>query len=155
MNEPVQELYSLLIPLSEKRLLVPRACVAEVVGFSGPEPMNSDQPWCLGGIRWNGRLVPVVSFEGCCGDSIPETSRRSRIVIFYAAGGDMPGGCFAIVSQGFPQLVRVSPGVLSTEPDDKRNKNAPVLCQLRMINEHPLVPDLDKLEKMIVTAVIA
>jgi len=34
MSAESEELYSLLVPLSEDRLIVPRACVAEVVRFS-------------------------------------------------------------------------------------------------------------------------
>ena len=153
MSETGKELYSLLIPLAERRLLVPRACVAEVVGFSAPEGNGSDFTWYLGGMLWDGRLVPTISFEGCCGDRIPEAGRRSRVVIFHATGSALPGRFFGIVSQGFPQLVRVNPGVLSTEPDVKKNDDLPILCQLRMVNEYPLVPDLEKLEEMIHDAV--
>ena len=152
MSETGKELYSLLIPLAERRLLVPRACVAEVVGFSAVEVNGSDFAWYLGGMRWDGRLVPTIFFEGCCGDQIPETGRRSRIVIFHATGGAFPGRFFGIVSQGFPQLVRVNPGVLSTEPDEKKNADLPILCKLRMVNEYPLIPDLERLEEMIVDA---
>lgn len=152
MSETGQELYSLLIPLAEMRLLVPRACVAEVVGFSVPEGNGSDRAWYLGNTRWDGRLVPTVSFEGCCGDQVPEAGRRSRVVIFHATGSALPGRFFGIVSQGFPQLVRVNPGVLRKEPDEKKNADLPILCQLRMVNEYPMVPDLEKLEAMIVDA---
>ena len=34
MSAETEELYSLLVPLSEDRLIVPRACVAEVVRYS-------------------------------------------------------------------------------------------------------------------------
>ena len=37
MSAENEELYSLLIPLAEDRLIVPRACVAEVVRFTAPE----------------------------------------------------------------------------------------------------------------------
>ncbi len=37
MTAAAEELYSLLVPLSEDRLIVPRACVAEVVRFSKSE----------------------------------------------------------------------------------------------------------------------
>ena len=56
---------------------------------------------------------------------------------------------FALVSQGFPQLVRVSSDVV--RPDNSRvfAERAPVICQIRMVNETPLVPDLQRLEEMI------
>jgi len=149
MSEAEQELYSLLIPLAEERLLVPRACVAEVVDFADPEGEAPNVPWHLGEIRWDGRLVPAISFEGCCGGQVPVAGRRSRLVIFHATTDKLPGRFFAVLSQGFPQLVRVSPGVLSTEHGRDSDAQVPVLCRLRMVNEHPLIPDLERLEAMV------
>ena len=41
MNDDLaHELYSLLIPLAQERLIVPRACVAEVVTWQAPEKME-------------------------------------------------------------------------------------------------------------------
>ena len=48
MSERIAEVYSLLIPLADSRLLVPRACVAEVIGYQSPSPMESAPPWYLG-----------------------------------------------------------------------------------------------------------
>ena len=80
---------------------------------------------------------------------IPLTNNRSRIVVFHALAGRAESGYIAIVSQGFPQLVRVSNDVV--RPDNSRSfpERTPVLCQVRMLNETPLVPDLDRLEAMI------
>lgn len=149
MAERVTEIYSLLIPLSDGRLIVPRACVAEVTGFHPPSEMAGAPPWYIGTVSWNGRQIPVVSFEGACGQSIPPASGRTRIVVFHCLGSKVEGGYFGIVSQGFPQLVRVSSDVV--RPDDSRvfPERAPVICQVRMVNEAPLVPDLERLEEMI------
>jgi chemosensory pili system protein ChpC len=45
--------------------------------------------------------------------------------------------------------VRVSSAVIA--PDNSRvfGERVPVLCQVRMINELPLVPDIERLEEMI------
>ena len=149
MAERVTEIYSLLVPLVDGRLIIPRACVAEVVGFQTPSEMTGAPPWYIGTVPWNGKAVPLVSFEGACGQMIPPASGRTRIVILHALGTRVEGGNFAIVSQGFPQLVRVSNDVV--RPDNSRvfPDRAPVICQVRMINETPLVPDLERLEEMI------
>ena len=63
MSAAAEELYSLLVPLSEDRLIVPRACVAEVVRFSKPDHEAGAHNWMLGTVSWNGRELPVVSFE--------------------------------------------------------------------------------------------
>jgi chemosensory pili system protein ChpC len=149
MSERIAEVYSLLIPLAESRLLVPRACVAEVVGYQVPAPMEGAPPWYLGLVNWNARSLPLVSFEGACGLTIPPAGGRSRVVVFHALGGHIEVGYFGIVSQGFPQLVRVSNDVV--RPDNSRSfpERVPVLCQVRMLNETPLLPDLERLELMI------
>src|SRR6185295_9830930 len=149
MAERVTEIYSLLIPLVDGRLIIPRACVAEVIGFVTPSEMTGAPPWYVGTVPWNGRQVPLVSFEGACGNNIPPASGRTRIVVFPCMGTRVDAGYFGIVSQGFPQLVRVSSDVV--RPDNSRvfAERAPVICQIRMVNESPLVPDLERLEEMI------
>jgi chemosensory pili system protein ChpC len=150
MTVAVEELYSLLIPLAEDRLIVPRACVAEVVRFTRPEEREGSRDWMLGMISWNGRELPVVAYEGTIGKELPETSGRTRIVVFYASGGRVPGGYFGVLTQGFPQLVRVNRDVIRLDStSDGWNDDAPVLCRVKMINEYPLIPDLEKLEAQI------
>ena len=137
MAERVTEIYSLLVPITDGRLIIPRACVAEVVGFQVPSEMTGAPPWYVG------------TFEGACGQMSPPASGRTRIVIFHALGTRVEGGNFGIVSQGFPQLVRVSSDVV--RPDNSRvfPDRAPIICQVRMVNETPMVPDLERLEEMI------
>ena len=149
MSAAAEELYSLLVPLSEDRLIVPRACVAEVVRFSQPEQEAGTEAWMLGSVNWNGRPLPVVSFEGALGNDIPATTGRTRIVVFYASTGKLKTGYFGILTQGFPQLVRVNREVLKLESTEGWPEDAPVLCRVRMINEYPLIPNLEQLEAML------
>jgi len=149
MSAVADELYSLLVPLSDDRLIVPRACVAEVVRFSTPEAIEGAHTWMLGTVNWNGRPLPVVSFEGALGKDIPAATGRTRIVVFYGSTGVLKNGYFGVLTQGFPQLVRVNKDVLKLDAKDGWPEQAPVLCRVRMINEFPLIPDLDRLESML------
>jgi len=149
VSTAAEELYSLLVPLSGDRLIVPRACVAEVVRFSTPEHDAGADDWMLGNVNWNGRPLPVVSFEGALGNDVPVATGRTRIVVFYASTGQLKTGYFGVLTQGFPQLVRVNKDVLKLEAKDGWPDDAPVLCRVRMINEFPLIPDLEKLESML------
>ena len=149
MTEAEEELYSLLVPLVGDRLIVPRACVAEVVRFSRPEGGENAQSWLSGTISWNGRELPVVSFEGTLGKDVPAVTGRTRVVVFLASTGQLKTGYFGVLTQGFPQLVRVNRDVLKLEATDGWPDEAPVLCRVKMINEFPLIPDLEKLELML------
>ena len=149
MSESSEELYSLLVPLAEERLIIPRACVAEVVRFSKPEQEAGAHEWMMGTVNWNGRALPVVSFEGVLGKDKPVATGRTRIVVFYAASGQLKSGYFGVLTQGFPQLVRVNEDVLQLHTTEGWPDDAPVLCRVKMINEFPLIPDLEKLEAML------
>ncbi|MFT3907169.1 MAG: chemotaxis protein CheW [Steroidobacteraceae bacterium] len=143
------EVYCLLIPLAEGRLIVPRACVAEVIGMQMLTQMAGAPPWYLGLANWNARQIPVVSFEGTCGQAIPAITNRSRIVMLHAIGMRLNGGVFGVVAQGFPQLVRLSMDVVHPELAQPLPERAPIISRLRMLNETPLVPDLERLEQMV------
>lgn len=149
MSAEETELYSLLVPLSEDRLIVPRASVVEVVRFSTPDHEAGAHDWMLGTVNWNGRQLPVVSFEGALGKDVPATTGRTRIVVFYAITGQLKTGFFGVLTQGFPQLVRVNKDVLKLHTTDGWPDDAPVLCRVKMINEFPLIPDLERLEAML------
>jgi chemosensory pili system protein ChpC len=139
----------LLVPLAEDRLIVPRACVAEVVRYSKPEREDGAHDWMLGLVDWNGRRLPVVSFEGMLGKDVPATTGRTRVVVFYASTGQLKTGYFGILTQGFPQLVRVNRDVLKLHTTEGWIDMAPVLCRVKMINEFPLIPDFEKLEAIL------
>lgn len=143
------ELYSLLIPLAQERLIVPRACVAEVVTWQAPEAVEGTPPWYLGTIHWSGRPVPIISFEALCGENYPAPGSRTRIVVFVALSNQLSCGYFGVITQGFPQLVRVNPDVVKADPSRTFTERGPVLCQVRMLNESPLIPDFDCIEQMI------
>jgi len=149
MSDLRDELYSLLVPLAGERLIVPRACVAEVIGYQTPIAMTNAPPWYAGLVGWSGRNVPVVSFEGAFGQPLPSVSTRTRIVIFHANINVLQAGYFGMLTQGFPQLVRVNADVVRPDPSRSFPERSPVICQVRMVNETPLIPDLQRLEQMI------
>lgn len=149
MSEAGGEIYSLLVPLANGRLLLPRACVAEITGYQSPASMAGAPPWYLGLVQWNGRQIPLVSFEGLCRQSTPVVSARSRLVVLHALGERVDAGAYAIVAQGFPQLVRVNAEVIRPDPAYAVPESDPVICRVRMLNETPWIPDLDRLEILI------
>ena len=86
MVERISEIYSLLVPLLDGRLIIPRSCVAEVVGFQTPSEMPGAPPWYLGMFAWGSRQIPLISFEGACGQTIPPLTGRTRVVVLFALG---------------------------------------------------------------------
>lgn len=147
------EVYGLLIPLRGERLLVPRMCVAEVIPSAEAEfAREPGSPnWLLGSVDWNGRRLPVISFEvGNLDESQTlSTASRARIVVFHAITKKLKPGYYGVLTQSFPQLVRVGRDGMSID-SDKAVPNSPLLlCRVRMNQESPLIPDIENLEAMI------
>jgi chemosensory pili system protein ChpC len=142
------EIYGLMVPLEKDKLLIPRGCVAEVVGYQTPQEMTGAPPWHLGMIKWNDRHVPLVSFEGCTGAEVAPPTQRSRVVIVHAVTEKLPGA-IGILSQGFPKLVRISPEFVKLDAQHSFAVDSPIACQIQLLDETPVVPDLDRLEEMV------
>jgi chemosensory pili system protein ChpC len=151
MGAEPKELYSLLIPLRTERLLVPRMCVAEVIAFADAARSRDDAApdWYLGATEWNNRRLPVVSFDGPRGEERKSKRARARVVVFHALTQELKGGYYGILTQGFPQLVRVNADVLGVDSGQPLPEGLPALCRARMIHEYPLIPDLERIEQMI------
>jgi chemosensory pili system protein ChpC len=150
MAEDKDLLHSMLVPLVGRRLILPRACVAEVIGLGRFRLREEEPDWLLGDVGWSDRNVPLLSFEAACGDPVPEISGRSRAVIVRTVTGKLGRSGMAILCQGLPQLVRLAEDVVQLDDSAPGNGNhpgdAPVLCRLKVLNETPLVPDLERLE---------
>ena len=156
MTEQIREVYSLLIPIAGAKLMVPRTAVREVLGYSPPRDCPEDAPeWFLGMVGWEDDRAPLVSLEAALGRGVPETGRRTRITYLHALQGKLNPPVIALLTQGYPYLVRVTEGVLSTFDEPDFPDDAPILTQMKMANERPLVPDLDRLEDWLIDLVPA
>jgi chemosensory pili system protein ChpC len=149
MGRQVEELYSLLIPLHQGRLIVPRSCVAEVIRYMEPEERPNGPSWFRGHVPWNELQVPVVRVEDLCGLEPVPPGGRTRLAIFNCVSDALPAGFFGVLTEGFPQLVRVNRDVMEPHDEHAWPDDGPIICQIRMINEYPLIPDLERIEILI------
>jgi chemosensory pili system protein ChpC len=149
MNQSVEELYSLLVPLHQGRLIVPRSCVAEVVRYSPPEERPDAPAWFRGFVPWGNVQIPVIRVEELCGLEPAPHGGRTRLAIFNCVSDALPDRYFGVLTEGFPQLVRVNRDVMEPYDEHAWPDDGPIICQIRMINEYPLIPDIERLEVLI------
>ena len=125
---------------------MPRACVAEVITWQAPEKMEGTPPWYLGHDSLERRPVPVISFEAAVRSAPPPPGTRTRIVDFRGAEQPDHRRLFRRDHAGLPAARARQPrrGEVRSEPQLPRR--GPVLCQVRMLNESPLIPDFEHLE---------
>jgi len=145
----IDEIYCQLVPLRQLRLIVPRICIAEVIRYVPPQRQGPQPGWFRGLVPWTTLRVPVISFEELCGREAGEPGGRTRIAIVNAVSGKLETGYYGILTEGFPQLVRVNHGVMKPDERQAWPADGPVVCQIRMINEYPLIPDLPCIEEML------
>ncbi len=147
------EVYSLMIPTVLGNILLPNSSVAEIVPFSNVELFEgqSDMPdWFLGHLLWRGKNIPLISVDLISGASDPEANKRSRVAVAHTLNANRELPYIAIVVQGIPRLSHVSSDnikCLETEdlPDSER-------MRVSVDNVNASIPDLDKLEAMILAA---
>lgn len=152
MANTIEEVYSLLIPFAGGKLILPRLSVAEVTGYVRPKPVPNAPVWLLGLMSWQDQQIPLVSFEGLCGRKVPERANRTRIAVTHAINDQLEPPVFAIMTQGYPYLVRVNSAVLSIESENEFTSGEPVITRVRMANERPFIPDLEAIEQKLVEA---
>jgi len=110
------EIYCLLMPLTNIRMLLPNAAIGEIIVHRGALASCAGPRWLLGLLNWREQAVPVVAYEGLVGGQLPPAdAHRLRIAIIHlpTEDGTQPIG---IVLQGYPTLIKIEPGVLKTKP---------------------------------------
>lgn len=150
MAESIEEVYSLLIPIAGGKLILPRLSVAEVTGYVRPKPVKNAPVWLLGLMPWQNQEIPLVSFEGLCNRKVPDRANRTRIAVTHAINDQLEPPMFAIMTQGYPYLVRVNAAVLSVDEENEFTNGEPVINRVRMANERPFIPDLEEIEQKLI-----
>lgn len=143
-----RDIRGVLITVTNGRLLLPNANVAEVITFSDPEAVVDSPDWLLGRVRWRGWRLPLISFSRMAGWSQEDGHLGAKVAVLKALGGNPKLPFFAVLSQGFPRLVTVNATTLVESHD---MKDLPLGVHSRvMLNDDPAsVPDLMSLELLI------
>ncbi len=137
---------SLMIPLAGRTLLAPTVSVAEIVPYAPPLPIEHAPAWLLGTFIWRDQQVPLLSFEGLCGDSQPDPHSRSRVVVFNNTGVSEELPFIAIATQGIPKLARVGAEDISAQ--DAIAPGAYERLWVLLNGEGLLIPDITALEQI-------
>lgn len=148
MSKVQQDIRGVLIAVTEGRLLLPNANVAEIITYSDPEPVAGAPAWLLGRIRWRGWRIPLVSFSRFAGWSKEEGQFGAKVAVLKALGGNPKLPFFAVMSQGFPRLVTVNTGNL-VEAHDLKELPLGIHSRVTLNEDAAVVPDMNTIELMI------
>jgi chemosensory pili system protein ChpC len=144
------EIRSVMVPITGMQLLLPNATVAEVVGYSDPEPVTGAANWLLGTVLWRGWQVPLISFARLVDQNVAEATRGARMCITKSLIKNEKMPYIGILSQGHPRLVTVTEENLS----ETTTEGNPIgVAGIVTVNEEEaIVPDLDRLGHLVAHA---
>lgn len=101
------------LPLQGLSLLVPYACVAEIVNLS----LRSNVGAFLGEVDWRGVRIPVLSLERACGREIDIPRGRVRLAVLYGLRDKERLPYYAIVLDGAPRTESIQADLLEEAKD--------------------------------------
>lgn len=142
-----EQLTGLLLPLSDRTLLVPNVAVAELIPYRAPQTASHAPAWLLGQVAWRDLNLPLLSFEAASGGQT-QIGPNARVVVLNALGGRAHVKFVALLVQGIPRSTRVDAGLTRA-----RAPLAPLeLDAVTLADGVAKIPDLVALEQMLADA---
>ncbi len=152
MANTLNVIHSLLLPV-HGTMLLPHATVAEVIAYSPAEAVPHAPAWLIGMLPWRGTLIPLIFFEGACGEPLPILlANQKNIVVLKTLGSDPNMPFIALVIQGIPRAIKIDPEALT---DEGRESVQPFILKHVQVKGQPAyIPNMDSLENMIKMALV-
>jgi chemosensory pili system protein ChpC len=139
-------LHCVIVPIEKTNIVLPNTVVAEVVGFSQPEPVNRSPEWLLGHINWQGWKVPVLDYACLIGLELGDDPTTPRIMIVKSLlhGDRLP--YIGLVTTGMPKLINISAGMLIEDPDLELTTG--LFSEVTIEDQQAMIPDIDHLTQL-------
>ncbi len=149
LENEITDISSMLLPVQEGYLLLPGVSVAEIVSYQ-PAQQDEDNPpnWYLGNIKWRNLDVPLACYETLRGKGEPQLGHHCRIAVLNNSGLNQQLDFFAIVIQGTPRLLRVTPAEIIE--NEEREVEDGERMHVLVAGEEALIPNLQLIEKAII-----
>ena len=107
-------LTGLLMPLSDRTLLLPNVAVAELIPYRAPQVTEGMPDWFLGQIAWRDLRLPLLSFEAASGGQAV-VNNGSRVAVINALGGRPLVKFIAVLVQGIPRSIKLEANLARAE----------------------------------------
>jgi len=150
MKPKSDQLQCLIAPISNGKILLPKASVTEVIAYHPPEPFEASPEWVLGSIMWKGWQVPVMSFANLLNMSGTESTKGARLMIVKSFVDSQKMPYLGILVQGAPKLKTITPDKLAEQPEKHRLLG--VFSNVKVDKQDAIIPDLHRLSQLIAHA---
>jgi chemosensory pili system protein ChpC len=147
VQESPDSLVGLIVPLHERKLLLPNVAVAELVPYRTPTAVTGLPHWVLGELPWRELRLPLLSFEAASGGPV-ELGVTPRIAVLNAISGRLSTRFIALLVQGIPRSYRLSADLPAAEVTLGPLELAAVTLEDEVLR----IPDLQALEHLLADA---
>ena len=140
-------LTGLMVPLTDRTLLLPNVAVAELLPYRAPTSTPGMPAWMLGQIAWRDLRLPLLSFEAAS-DGQSAIGPNTRVAVINALGGRPQVKFLALLVQGIPRSIKLESNLA------RANVHlAPLELDAVSIGDGVLkIPDLIGLEQLLADA---
>lgn len=152
MDEIRTDLRGVLVPISETRLLLPNAVIAEVITFVSPDPVATKATWLLGKVNWRNYKLPLISMAAYAGFANRESLLNVKIAILKGLSGNAQVPYVAVLTQGFPKLTVIGPETLQVDTVAEKRPGIAMSVRMTVDESDAHIPDLDVIEASIAEA---
>ena len=111
-------IHALEVPTYTLPLLLPSACIAEVVPIANLAPVPQSPPWVVGALGWRSRPVPVFSYDVLAGGEWHAPGPRARVIVLYPLPGREPWEFVGVLAASEPQSREIDAGIASVAVGD-------------------------------------
>lgn len=152
MDEIRTDIRGVLIPISETRLLLPNAVIAEVITFVSPDPVATKATWLLGKVNWRNYKLPLISIASFAGFVGRESLLNVKIAILKGLSGKTQVPFLAVLTQGFPKLTVIGPETVQVDTITEKRHGIAMSVRLTVDESDAHIPDMDVIESAVAQA---
>ncbi|MGC8119514.1 chemotaxis protein CheW [Marinobacter sp. VGCF2001] len=147
MSENSQSLSCVMIPVSDRQLLLPNVSIAEVVDYASTDAGTRTPDWLVGFLDWRGLNLPVISYDAANGNKLTiPGENRGRIIVLNTIGQDRQRAPFmALVTQGIPSQARLTEDQIRQLEGEAGPAD---IMQVEVDGEPAWIPNLEYLESL-------
>ncbi|WP_111498514.1 chemotaxis protein CheW [Marinobacter bohaiensis] len=147
MADNSQVLPCVLIPVTDRQLLLPNVSLAEIVDYAEPETVQDGPDWLVGYLSWRGLRLPVISYDAANGVAdARQESGRGRIAVFNTISDSHDALPFlAMVTQGIPSQTKLGANQIQQTEGDTGPAD---LMKVDVDGHSAYIPNLEYLESL-------
>ena len=143
-QESENPVHCMLLPTEPVALLMPSACIAEVIASPEILAKEGTSTWMAGHTQWRGQRIAVMSWEALHPGTLPEEGRRARVVVMNPMPDSVGSGFWAILCYGEIQPVAIHAHTASCDPPNELDDRYVAMTVL-LGEDLAVIPDMKAL----------